>query len=582
VKQLLLIALLFFPVGLFAQTVNVTTPGIVSIAGIPRVYNERYVMQATDFGFLWVDTIGLMGGLVQAESKCGIGLPPSNTSIYVLGDCNGTGGIHSSGSSVIVDQFNGQCGACSVGCGGSRDDGHYNFLFLLGSSWAYVGPDQPAIADSTQTADLSGRHWTVVPTDSTALHFRWTAGGGGTPTPGTIGTITPTRIRTPMLATVTPIPPVVPTFTPGTCVNVPWGRVGPYGRCYNCAGNIVPGLALSFTTGDPCVAPGGTTPVPTLTAVPTPPILTNQMITVPIAASIHGAASSFFHSDLWIMNRSFSSTGVVTATYRCFGGIGCGAPVQITLTPRQMKYFPDVIGKTFNVPESGGAIELNWTGLVGDTIAQTRVYTPSSPPTYGFGVEGLPSSAALSGAVFTGVAGSSQNTAGFRSNAGAYNPNSFPVTITFTLTDGTTGAVLGTPFTRIWAPFEAAQISNVFAMVGAGSVTSVNGVLLVSVSGGNAFLYTVVIDNLSGDAYQIAAAPEIIRPGALFGSTHLMAARVPTGKAGLSAPMSGERARVITKRGVLGEATLSTIILVLLVCILLIYVILRKKGRPNF
>lgn len=385
----------------------------------------------------------------------------------------------------------------------------------------------------------------------------------------------------PIVTNIIPTPPVVPTFTPGTCVDVPWGMVGPYGRCYNCAGSIVPGLVLSNILGVPCAAPSGTTPVPTLTAVPTPPVLTNQILTVPIAASIHGAMSSFFHSDLWIMNRSFSSTNVVTATYRCFGGVNCGTPVQITLTPRQVKYFPDVIGKTFKTPESGGAIEFTWSGLAGDVDVITRVYTPSSPPTYGFGVEGLPSSAALSRAIFIGVAGNSQATTGFRSNAGAYNPNSFPVTITFTLMDGTTGALLGMPFTRIWAPFEAAQISNVFAMVGAGSVTSVNGILLASVSGGSAFLYTVVIDNLSGDAYQIAAAPDTLLPSRIFDVSVGLAARarrsnepVPTGRAGLSAPMSGERA--ITKR--LGLTLSATIILVLLVCALLIYVIrLRRK-----
>jgi hypothetical protein len=167
----------------------------------------------------------------------------------------------------------------------------------------------------------------------------------------------------------------------------------------------------------------------------------------------------------------------------------------------------------FDAPETGGAIELTWDGLAGGIIAQMRLYTPASPPTYGFGMAGLSSSDAVSRALFIGMAGSGRDlTTGFRSNAGAYNPNAFPVTITFTLTDGATGSPLGTPFTRTWAPFEAAQLSNVFATVGAGSVISTDGVLLVTVTGGNAFLYAVVIDNVSGDSSQVAAAPDSSPP----------------------------------------------------------------------
>src|ERR1700693_201474 len=342
---------------------------------------------------------------------------------------------------------------------------------------------------------------------------------------GVLGTCTPTPTVTPSITltntpTITPTnPPTLtgtPTSTPtnptltNTPTNSPTLTSTPTNTPTKTA-TIVPTLTGTPSTCFPCtptITPTNPPALdPTITSTITP--RQTQALTIPVAASIHGVAPAFFHSDLWIMNRSFVNTSVVTATYRCFGGVGCGTPATITLPPRQVLQIPDVVGEMFNAPESGGAIELTWDGPAGGIVTQTRLYTPVSPPTYGFGMAGLPSSDALSRAVFVGIAGSGRDLiTGFRSNAGAYNPNSFPVIITFTLTDGATGLQLGTPFTRTWAPFEAAQLSNVFATVGAGSVISTNGVLLVSVSGGNAFLYAVVIDNISGDSFQVAAGPD--------------------------------------------------------------------------
>src|SRR5713226_9642910 len=90
-----LLLLLLLPAVLSAQTVPVNAGGNVSVGGVPPVYNGQYVMQKTDFGFLWVDTVALQGGHVQVESKCGLGQPLSVTELYVLGDCNGISDIKS-------------------------------------------------------------------------------------------------------------------------------------------------------------------------------------------------------------------------------------------------------------------------------------------------------------------------------------------------------------------------------------------------------------------------------------------------------------------------------------------------------
>ncbi len=231
-------------------------------------------------------------------------------------------------------------------------------------------------------------------------------------------------------------------------------------------------------------------------------------LTVAVAASIHGANNTFFHSDAWIFNRSFTNTTVVTLVYRCFGGSGCGTPKTITLAPRESRLISDIVGTLFGVPESGGAIELSWDTFNGQIAAQTRLFTPSSPPSYGFGVPAEPSSAATARAVFLGVAGTPALTGGFRTNAGAYNPNSVPVTVTFTLYDGTTGAQIGSPFTRVWGPFEAAQVSNVTASLGAGSVTTANAILVATSSGGAVFFYGATVDNLSGDSFLLTRSAD--------------------------------------------------------------------------
>jgi hypothetical protein len=231
-------------------------------------------------------------------------------------------------------------------------------------------------------------------------------------------------------------------------------------------------------------------------------------LTVPVAASIHGANGTFFHSDAWIFNRSFTNASVVTLVYRCFGGAGCGTPKQITLKPRESLLIKDIIGALFVAPETGGAIELSWDTFNGQIAAQTRLYTPASPPSYGFGVPAEPSSAATARAVFLGVAGTPALTGGFRTNAGAYNPNSGPVTVTFTLYDGNTGAPIGTPFTRVWGPFEAEQVSNLTVSLGAGSVTTTNAVLVATSSGGAVFFYGATVDNLSGDAFLLTRSTD--------------------------------------------------------------------------
>ena len=168
------------PAVLSAQAdVPVAAGGIASLTGSAPIYNGQYVLKQTDFGFLWLDTVALTGGLVQVEAKCAVGQPVPVTNLYVIGDCNGITDIKSTGNVVLARQLSGQCGAAKRGCNGPRDDGHTYFVFALGT-WALITDNGTGTeaGDSTQTSDPLGRTWTAIQID--LAHFAWHVTGGPT------------------------------------------------------------------------------------------------------------------------------------------------------------------------------------------------------------------------------------------------------------------------------------------------------------------------------------------------------------------------------------------------------------------
>jgi streptogramin lyase len=218
-------------------------------------------------------------------------------------------------------------------------------------------------------------------------------------------------------------------------------------------------------------------------------------VTVPVAASIHGAGGSFFHSDVQVFNRSGTDSVAVTATYRCFAA-PCGQAVQnFNLAPREMRSFNDMIAATFQAPESGGAIEFASTGNV---VVTTRLYTPSRPsPTNGMGVPGVPEARATAVSVVTSLAHSADATKGFRSNVGAYNANDVAQTVTFTVYDGS-GALLGHT-AALAAARTSIQVSNIFGVIGVANDVA-DAYCVVSGNLGLPLLtYAGVIDNQSQD-----------------------------------------------------------------------------------
>jgi streptogramin lyase len=235
-------------------------------------------------------------------------------------------------------------------------------------------------------------------------------------------------------------------------------------------------------------------------------------LTVPAAASKAGFNGTFFHTDLWLMNRSFSSQTPVTLVYRCSGGQSCGIGSQVlSLAPRQEVMLTDVIGQTFTAPATSGAIEISWPTSTGPVSATSRVSSPLPPaPSFGTMIPALPQAAAKMRTLFLGLAWGGSLTSGSRSNAGAYNPNETPVDVTFTLHDGD-GTLLGA-VTRTYAPQEAHQLApNIFDLLGVGSVVTSNAYLVVTATA-PVFPYVTVVDNVSGDSSFLPASDDEAGP----------------------------------------------------------------------
>lgn len=223
-------------------------------------------------------------------------------------------------------------------------------------------------------------------------------------------------------------------------------------------------------------------------------------LVVPASASIHGVNGAFFHTDLWLVNRSYVAPVTVTARYRCYLGQTC-PPVASTLVipARGTVVLADVVGTFFSAPETAGAIELSWDPDLGPVTASSRTYTPSLPaPTFGTSVPALAASEARTATLFPGLGNNGGDLgSGFRTNAGAYNPTDTPAHVTMSLF--TAAGALGTPVTFDLAPREARQINDIFGAANASS-TVTTGAYLVVASAPGVFSYAIVIDNQSGDS----------------------------------------------------------------------------------
>ncbi len=224
-----------------------------------------------------------------------------------------------------------------------------------------------------------------------------------------------------------------------------------------------------------------------------------QTTTVPSIASVHGVGGIFFHTDLWLFNRDPNSVSV-TARYRCFPGQNCGSGVaSFQMDGFGAKTYSDVVSSLFGGTESAGALELYVTSQIPDALyALSRTYSPALPAaTNGASIAALPATAASGNAVLVGLAGNGgNNSAGFRTNVGVYNPLNASTNVSFRL-QNSDGTLIGTTSITL-AAFEAHQLNDIFASTGHGEVVTTDAVLIIT-SDLPIFGFATVIDNRTGD-----------------------------------------------------------------------------------
>ncbi|HEY1251874.1 MAG TPA: plastocyanin/azurin family copper-binding protein [Thermoanaerobaculia bacterium] len=233
-------------------------------------------------------------------------------------------------------------------------------------------------------------------------------------------------------------------------------------------------------------------------------------ITLPTAASIVGVAP--FFSDVRVFNTSYDSTISLEATYRCFIG-SCPAVdrgLQIVVGPRETKSYNDMIGVAFSAPNSAGGVEFEVTagGSAIDIGVTSRLYSTSPEPTVGMFIPGLLTSAAqpitFLGQIANGGAG-----AGFRTNAGAFNPGDAAVSARFDVFNES-GQLLGSQTKQIPA-HKGIQINNVFGAIGRASESTSDAVIVVTATA-EVFSFAAVIDNETTDPFLVIGAEDVPAP----------------------------------------------------------------------
>ncbi len=228
-------------------------------------------------------------------------------------------------------------------------------------------------------------------------------------------------------------------------------------------------------------------------------------VVLPNAASLVGVAP--FFSDVRVFNTSYTDTVTVTATYRCFiGPCPSSAPqVPLALSPRQSLALDDICVTTFSAPNTGGGVEFSFVGEPEQVVVTSRLYSTSPTPTVGMFIPGLPLSEAYADTVLTSLRNGG-SVAGFRTNAGLFNPNDTAVTVTFDVFDGS--AAVGHPVGVSVGAHSGAQVNQIFRAAGVETLQTSNGVVAVHASAA-IFSYAAVIDNNTQDPYLVVGAEDL-------------------------------------------------------------------------
>jgi hypothetical protein len=250
------------------------------------------------------------------------------------------------------------------------------------------------------------------------------------------------------------------------------------------------------------------------------PVVFAETVTLPVAASVVGAAP--FFSDVRVFNTSYTDVLSVTATYRCTPGSSAACASQperaFSLGPREAKAFDDICVSLFGVPNSLGAVEFSTSSS--DLVVTSRLYSPASVPPWpsgtvgsvGMFIPGLEVSDASAVTVLTNLSNAGSATGSFRTNVGVYNPNASAVVATIRLYSypGSFPPVLLGVVPVTLGGRTGTQISNIYKVVGFETLVTTSG--YATVESDNAsnplFTYAATADNTTQDPVLVVGAKD--------------------------------------------------------------------------
>jgi sugar lactone lactonase YvrE len=258
-------------------------------------------------------------------------------------------------------------------------------------------------------------------------------------------------------------------------------------------------------------------------------------MTVPAAASIHGALGTDWRTDLSIFNPGFSAMDVTLDYYKADGALSS----SFTIQPSTFLSLPDVIGTTFNAPNTFGALTavclnddqpliFSRTYNQLDGAANSRSARPgadqrrpgvrvepsgftqpgplnSSQGTYGQGIRGSPYEDTFyqgETAYLTGL----KSTAAFRSNVGFFNLQDIPIEVQLVLYDEAGGELASTSYPL--AALSHLQVNNLFSSLSlSGDHEAAWARVWTDTLWGRFAAYGSIVDNRTGDPVYLEAKP---------------------------------------------------------------------------
>jgi len=215
----------------------------------------------------------------------------------------------------------------------------------------------------------------------------------------------------------------------------------------------------------------------------------------PGAASAAGVGDAFFVTDVRLFNPHPSESITVHLSFLDRDQDNSGAAEQpVTLPPRRGVAFDDVLSSFFGLANVVGGIRMRSDDAF---YATSRTYNAGGESgTYGQFIPGLDPDDALAEGILLQVVNDPADT-GFRANVGFVNPGLNTVTVTVTVYDADTGALIGQG-NRSLPPRTFRQINNVFTFVGATNRVTHNTTVEFSATA-PVLTYASVIDNTSDD-----------------------------------------------------------------------------------